>query len=102
MESRLKQRPPMISNTVSDAPTAPIGGSSRGYPLRDAEGRVIRWYNLLTDIDERKQLEERLRRSEPDLLEAQSMSHTGSWRRDDGRRPTSRPLPRWGSRWDHA
>jgi PAS domain S-box-containing protein len=53
---------------------------SRGHPLRDAEGRVIRWYNLLTDIDERKQSEEKLRRSEADLLEAQSMSHTGSWR----------------------
>jgi PAS domain S-box-containing protein len=52
---------------------------SRGNPLRDAEGRVVRWYNLLTDIDERKQIEERLRRSEAFLLEAQSMSHTGSW-----------------------
>ena len=55
---------------------------SRGCPLRDAEGRVIRWYNLLTDLDARKQVEERLQRSEADLLEAQSMSHTGSWRHD--------------------
>jgi PAS domain S-box-containing protein len=53
---------------------------SRGNPLRDAEGRIVRWYNLLTDIDERKQIEEKLRRSEAFLLEAQSMSHTGSWR----------------------
>ena len=53
---------------------------SRGKPLRDAEGRVVRWYNLLTDIDERKQTEEKLQRSEAFLLEAQSMSHTGSWR----------------------
>ena len=53
---------------------------SRGHPLRDASGRVVRWYTLLTDIDERKQTEEKLRRSEGFLLEAQSMSHTGSWR----------------------
>ena len=53
---------------------------SRGHPLRDAGGRIVRWYCLLTDIDERKQTEEKLRRSEDFLLEAQSMSHTGSWR----------------------
>jgi formate hydrogenlyase transcriptional activator len=37
---------------------------SRGLPLRDAEGHVIRWYNLLTDIDDRKQAEDALYKSE--------------------------------------
>src|SRR5262245_35827417 len=55
---------------------------SRGLPLRDAEGRIVRWYNLLTDIDARRQSEEKLRRSEADLLEAQRLSHAGSWRHD--------------------
>lgn len=55
---------------------------SRGLPLRDSEGRVFRWYNLLTDVDDRRRVEEKLRRSEAFLLEAQSMSHTGSWRHD--------------------
>ena len=32
----------------------------RGLPLLDAEGRIIRWYNLLTDIDERRRAEEKL------------------------------------------
>ncbi len=32
----------------------------RGLPLRDAEGRIIRWYNLLTDIEDRKRAEEKL------------------------------------------
>jgi PAS domain S-box-containing protein len=54
----------------------------RGLPLRDAEGRIARWYVLLTDIDARKQSEERLRRSEAELLEAQRLSHAGSWRHD--------------------
>ena len=53
---------------------------SRCVPQRDAEGRTIRCYNLLTDIDDRKRAEEKLRRSEADLLEAQRLSHTGSWR----------------------
>jgi formate hydrogenlyase transcriptional activator len=53
---------------------------SRGLPLRDGEGRIIRWHNLLTDIHARKEAEEKLRRSEADLLEAQRLSHAGSWR----------------------
>jgi len=42
----------------------------------------VRWYNLLTDIHARKQSEEQLQRSEADLLEAQRLSHCGSWRHD--------------------
>jgi PAS domain S-box-containing protein len=53
---------------------------SRGQALRDADGRIVRWYNLLTDIDERRNVEEQLRCSEAFLLQAQSMSRTGSWR----------------------
>jgi len=52
---------------------------SRGLPLRDSSGRIVRWYNLLTDIHARKESEEKLRRSEADLLEAQRLSHAGSW-----------------------
>jgi PAS domain S-box-containing protein len=37
---------------------------SRGLPLRDPDGHVIRWYNLLTDIDDRKQAEDALYKSE--------------------------------------
>src|SRR5499425_3040087 len=51
---------------------------SRGLSLRDAEGRIVRWYNLLTDIHERKKAEEKVRRSEAYLAEAQKLSRTGS------------------------
>jgi PAS domain S-box-containing protein len=37
---------------------------SRGFPLQDANGHIVRWYNLLIDIDERKRAEEALRESE--------------------------------------
>lgn len=38
--------------------------NSRALPLRDKDGRVVRWYNLLFDIDDRKRAEEALRESE--------------------------------------
>jgi PAS domain S-box-containing protein len=37
---------------------------SLGLPLRDTTGHIVRWYNLLIDIDERKRTEHELRRSE--------------------------------------
>jgi PAS domain S-box-containing protein len=37
---------------------------SRGLPLRDVDGRIVRWYYLLTDIDDRKRAEERIQASE--------------------------------------
>jgi formate hydrogenlyase transcriptional activator len=33
---------------------------ARGRPQRDADGRIVRWYNLVTDIDERKRAEDEL------------------------------------------
>jgi PAS domain S-box-containing protein len=41
--------------------------NSRGTPVRDAEGHVVRWYSLLTDVDERKRAEDALRQSEREL-----------------------------------
>src|SRR5258708_10010897 len=44
---------------------------ARGVPLRDAEGWIIRWYGTNTDIDDRKQAEEDLRRLSGLLLRSQ-------------------------------
>ena len=51
----------------------------RGDPLRDDQGNIIKWYGTSTDIEERKQAEDALRRSEAYLAEAQRLSHTGSF-----------------------
>lgn len=40
---------------------------SRGLPLRDPKGRILHWYVLLTDIEERKKAEEALRANERNL-----------------------------------
>jgi len=52
---------------------------SRGRPLRDPEGRILHWYVLLTDIEERKQAEEQLRRNEAFLADGQRLSKTGTF-----------------------
>src|ERR1700731_955395 len=51
----------------------------RGLPLRDEDGNIIKWYGVVTDIEDRKRVEEALRRSEHCLAEAQRLSHTGSF-----------------------
>jgi PAS domain S-box-containing protein len=50
---------------------------ARGEPLRDRLGNIIQWYGLSVDIDEAKKAEDRLRRSEAHLAEAQRLSHSG-------------------------
>lgn len=39
----------------------------RAFPARDSTGRAVRWYVLITDIDDLKRAEEALRRSERSL-----------------------------------
>jgi PAS domain S-box-containing protein len=52
---------------------------ARGDPLRDRDGLIIQWYGVAVDIDDAKKAEDRLRRSEAYLAEAQRISHTGSY-----------------------
>ncbi|HXW93863.1 MAG TPA: PAS domain-containing protein, partial [Terriglobales bacterium] len=40
---------------------------SRGLPLRDADGRILHWYVLSTDVDDQKRTEQKLRQSEQEL-----------------------------------
>ena len=47
-------------------------------PLRDNAGTILHWYGVNTDIEERKQAEQALERSEAFLSDAQRLSRTGS------------------------
>lgn len=40
---------------------------SQGLPLYDTNGQIVRWYNLLIEIDERKRAEEALDKARSDL-----------------------------------
>jgi formate hydrogenlyase transcriptional activator len=39
----------------------------RGIPLRDERGQIVRWYGVLTDIEDRKRAEDALREQEAEL-----------------------------------
>jgi PAS domain S-box-containing protein len=52
---------------------------NRRVPLRDETGKIIRWYGVGYDIEDRKRAEENLRRSEAFLAKAQRLSLTGSF-----------------------
>jgi PAS domain S-box-containing protein len=49
---------------------------SRASPQRDASGKIVRWYNLLIDIDDRKRAEDALRAREHELKQAQRLTLT--------------------------
>ena len=53
-----------------------------GHPVVSASGDVVQLMGSVTDITERKNAEQALRRSEAYLAEAQRLTHTGSWARD--------------------
>src|SRR5438093_6000339 len=55
---------------------------ARAVPLRDEQGNILKWYGITMEIDDRKNAEEKLRRSEASLLDAQRLSRTGSWTHD--------------------
>ena len=48
----------------------------RGRPQRDAEGRVVRWYNLVTDIDDRKRAEGELERAFEEIAKSEAELRT--------------------------
>src|SRR6266478_3117517 len=52
---------------------------NRANPLRDKTGKIVKWYGTNIDIENLKPTERRLRQSEAYLVEAQRLSHTGTW-----------------------
>ena len=69
---------PSTSNNACGASTANIGGlTTRGVAVRDDTGRVVRWYVLLTDIDDRTQALARLDQMQSDFAHMNRVSVMG-------------------------
>ena len=51
----------------------------RANPLRDETGKVVKWYGINTDIEDRKRAEVDLRRAYDSFADAQRLSKTGSY-----------------------
>ena len=49
----------------------------RGHPLRDRQGQIVRWYFLLTEIDDRKRAEDALRQAKGDLAHINRVTTMG-------------------------
>jgi len=55
---------------------------SVGHPVFSPSGDLVEFVGTVMDTSETKRAEKKLRLSEESLLEAQKLSHTGSWRHD--------------------
>lgn len=55
---------------------------SRGKAIKDRDGKVLKIYGTNTDVTESQTTQEKLRRSEQSLLQAQKMAKLGSWHFD--------------------
>ncbi|HKB63517.1 MAG TPA: PAS domain-containing protein, partial [Burkholderiales bacterium] len=51
----------------------------RTVPLRDEQGKIVKWYGTSTDIEDRKRAEMALQKNEQLLSETQVLGRTGSW-----------------------
>ena len=60
----------------------------RAVPLQDETGSILKWYGVLTDIEDRNRAEQLLKRNQAYLAEAQRLSHSGSWACDPRSRKT--------------
>ena len=52
---------------------------ARAVPLRDQRGKILKWYGVSTDIEDRKRADEALQRSQFYIGEGQRIAHMGSW-----------------------
>ncbi len=51
-------------------------------PIKDEDGNFTGSFSTFTDITDRKLMEERILKSEADLIDAQAIAHLGSWEYD--------------------
>jgi formate hydrogenlyase transcriptional activator len=64
----------------------------RGRPLRDRQGQIVRWYFLLTEVDDQKRAEDKIRQSEKEARQLLDLSplHIAEMGPDGSRRYLNR------------
>jgi PAS domain S-box-containing protein len=76
---------------------------TRGTPIRDSDGRIVKWFGTCTDITDRKRAEQALKDHElelkqaRDLLEIKVMERTKELRRSEAYLEEAQKLSRTGS-----
>jgi PAS domain S-box-containing protein len=76
---------------------------TRGTPIRDAEGTIVKWFGTCTDISDRKRAEQVLKEHEAelrqarDLLEIKVMERTKELRRNEAYLAEAQKLSKTGS-----
>jgi PAS domain S-box-containing protein len=76
---------------------------TRGTPIRDTEGRIVKWFGTCTDISDRKRAEQQLRdrelelRQARDLLESKVMERTEQLGRSEAYLAEAQKLSKTGS-----
>jgi PAS domain S-box-containing protein len=76
---------------------------TRGVPIRDSNGNIVKWFGSCTDITDRKRAEEALRESEQELRKAQDelekkvAERTAELRRSEAYLAEAQRLTRTGS-----
>jgi PAS domain S-box-containing protein len=65
---------------------------TRVMPVKDEDGRVVRWFGTNTDISDQKQIEAELRRNQERLNVALEVAQLGEWERDLKNQRGSRSL----------
>lgn len=76
---------------------------TRGTPIRDTEGRIVKWFGTCTDISDRKRAEQALKDQEQelrqarDLLEIKVMERTKELRRSEAYLAEAQKLSKTGS-----
>jgi PAS domain S-box-containing protein len=76
---------------------------TRGTPIRDNDGRIVKWFGTCTDITDRKRAEQELRdrelelRQARDLLEIKVMERTKELRRNEAYLAEAQKLSKTGS-----
>jgi len=71
-----------LENTNLHKNGYPVIMETSGIPIFDAEGEFLGYRGIDRDITERKRIDEELKRSEANLVQAQQMTRLGSWELD--------------------